>query len=280
MSRIKELRRQLEAASEAIEALDAELAGGRAGGDEHARRRAEREREAGRLFVSLRRAQREAQRRRARPAATAEPRREWIRSPLAMVAAAALLVALGIGGGFAVGQWLRGAQGAGASASAPLVPLAGGSPPITTGIELQALRQVAAREDAPIPSLLQLAHVALDQGRIAEARQIYERVLSREPRNAEAITHLGAVLFHEGRLDEALAKVEEALRVDPGYIHALWDRTQYLFYGKRDFPAAIRAAQAFLEVSPQGPDADSMRRLMAEAQQQTAGAPPPVPKPR
>ena len=56
MSRIKELRRQLEAAGEAIEALDVDLSAGRLHADEHGRQRAEREREAGRLFVSLRRA--------------------------------------------------------------------------------------------------------------------------------------------------------------------------------------------------------------------------------
>ncbi|HTI54228.1 MAG TPA: tetratricopeptide repeat protein [Verrucomicrobiae bacterium] len=110
----------------------------------------------------------------------------------------------------------------------------------------------------------------MDQGRLAEARDVYGRVLAREPRNAEAITHLGAVAYQEGRVDEALAKVEEALRIDPGYIHAHWDRTQYLFYGKRDFPGVVKAGEAFLRVLPQGADADNVRRLMAEAQAQTA----------
>ena len=134
-------------------------------------------------------------------------------------------------------------------------------------IELGALRQAAAREDTPIPSLLQLAHVALDQGRLDEARRVYGRVLAREARNVEAITHLGAVLHQEGRVDEALAKLEEALRIDPSYIHAHWDRAQYLFYGKRDFPAAVKAAEAFLQVVPDGPDAESVRKLMGEARE-------------
>ena len=60
MSRIKEIKRRLEATVEAIEALDAGLAAGRFDHDEHHRRQAEQEREAGRLLVSLRRAQREA----------------------------------------------------------------------------------------------------------------------------------------------------------------------------------------------------------------------------
>jgi hypothetical protein len=62
--------------------------------------------------------------------------------------------------------------------------------------------------------------------------------------------------------------VDEALRIDPAYVHAHWDRTQYLFYGKRDFSATVKAAEAFLQVLPKGPDADSVRRLMGEAQAQ------------
>ncbi len=278
MSRIKDFKRQLEAASEAIEALDAELAAGRLGVDEHARQRAEREREVGRLFVSLRQAQHEAQGRPVEPTpATREPPRPgWLRNPLALAAAAVLLVVVGVGAGLTVGRWSSERQGAGAPAGGPSPMPAGDPSTIMTGIELQALRQAAAREDAPIPGLLQLAHIALDQGRLDEARRVYERVLAREPRNVEAITHIGGVLFQEGRVDDALAKVEEALRLDPRYIHAHWDRTQYLFHGKRDFAAAVKAAEAFLEVVPQGPDADNVRKLMTEARQQAGkGGPPP-----
>jgi hypothetical protein len=58
------------------------------------------------------------------------------------------------------------------------------------------------------------------------------------------------------------------------------NRTQYLFYGKRNFPAAVTAARAFLAVVPEGPDADSVRKLMAEAQQQGATGAPLIPKAR
>jgi len=281
MSRIREIKRQLEMASEAIEALDADLAAGRLGVEEHGRQRAEREREAGRLFVSLRRGQRETGRHRAgQQPAPAEPRPAWFRSPLAMGAASVLLVVVGIGVGVGVGRWFTGAQEAAAPAPAPSPAPAGDPSALMTEIELRALRQLAAREDAPIQSLLQLGHVALDKGRLDEARLLYERVTAREPRNVEAITHLGSVLSQEGRVDEALAKVEAALRIDPRYVHAHWDRTQYLFYGKRDFPAAVKAAQAFLAVVPDGPDADNVRKLMAEAQQQKATRPPFIPKAR
>lgn len=281
MSRNRDIRHQLEMAAEAIEALDAEMAAGRLGVEEHGRQRAEREREAGLLFVSLRRSQRETSgHSEVRQPAPTEPRPAWLRSPLAMGAASVLLIIVGVGAGVGIGRWFTGARETAAPAPAPSPAPAGDPSALMTDIELRALRQMAAREDAPIQSLLQLGHIALDKDRLDEARMAYERVLGREPRNVEAITHLGGVLFKEGRVDEALAKVEAALRVDPRYVHAHWDRTQYLFYGKRDFPAAVKAARAFLAVVPEGPDADTVRKLMAEAQQKGGMSTPLIPKAR
>jgi tetratricopeptide (TPR) repeat protein len=279
MSGIKEIKRQLEATSEGIEALDADLAAGRLSVDEHGRRRAEREREAGRLFVTLRRAQRESGGRRPeQPAVTAVPRVAWHRSPPAMVAAALLLLVVGVGGGVTIGRWFHGKQETGAPAGTPRATSADAPSAAMTAIGLQALQKLADREGAPIPIQLQAAHEALDRGQLDEARRAYQRVLARDPRNAEAITHLGGVLYQEGRIDDALAKVEEALRIDPAYIHALWDRTQYLFNGKRDFPAAAKAAEAFLKIVPEGPDADNVRKLLAEARQQGVKGIPVAPK--
>jgi tetratricopeptide (TPR) repeat protein len=275
MSRIGEIKRQLEAATEGIEALDADLAAGRLSADEHAQRRAEHEREIGQFYVSLRREQREPRARRIeQPPATADPQVGWLQSPLAMVTAAVLLLVVGIGGGLTVGRWVRESP-----AGAPRATSSGPSATMT-GIGLQALRGLADRDDAPIPAQLQMAHKALDQGRLDEARRAYAHVLALDPRNVEAITHIGSVLYQEGRVDDALKKVDEALRIDPTYIHAHWDRAQFLFHGKRDFPAAVKAAEAFLKVVPEGPDADNMRKLMAEAQQQGGRDTPRLPKAR
>jgi tetratricopeptide (TPR) repeat protein len=262
MSRISQIKSQLEAVTQAIDVLDADLAARRLDGEDHRRRRAEHEREAGRLFVSLRRAQREAARRAGR-----------LQSPPMIVAIGSLLLVVGVGAGVIGSGWSTGRQAVGPPVAAPPAPSGSGPSALMSDIELGALRLAAAREDAPIPSLLQLAHLELEQGRLDEARRVYGRVLAREARNVEAITHVGAVLYQEGRVDEALVKVEEALRIDPTYIHAHWDRTQYLFHGKRDFPAAVKAAEAFLEVVPDGPDAESVRKLMAEARAVKPGRP-------
>lgn len=272
MSRVREVRHQLEEACRALESLEVQRAAGRLSAEEYERQRAERERDAGRLYVSLRNAQREVRARHAEPPAPepAPERSSRLRSPLVILPAAVLLVAVGVGAGVGLGRLFKAAPGGAVPSGPPPSGPAGGMAAVAPEIELQALRQIADREDAPVSGLLQFAHVALDQGKLDEARRAYERVLAREPRNVEAIDHIGAVLFQEGRIDEALAKVEEALRIDPRYVHALWDRTQYLFHAKQDFAAAIKAGEAFLDVLPEGPDADNVRKLMAEARQRAS----------
>jgi tetratricopeptide (TPR) repeat protein len=187
------------------------------------------------------------------------------------VAAGCALLVAGVGGGVAVSQWLEEGRKSPPPIARAAATAGAGQTALMSRIDLELFREGAGSEDdAPTPTLLEMAHGALDQGRFDEARSTYQRVLTRDPRNVEAITHLGAVAYQEGRVDEALAKVDEALRIDPGYIHAHWDRTQYLFYGKRDFPGTVKAGEAFLRVLPKGADAENVRRLIAEAQAQTA----------
>jgi tetratricopeptide (TPR) repeat protein len=263
MSQVNDIERRLESALRAIEDLDGQLAAGRMTADEHGRRRAEQERETGRQLADLRAAQGRAARRSATDRlAMPGGWSTWLRSPLAIAGAGGLLLLTGIGGGVAAGRWLEPGR--------RLSPPAVAALPVASPIDLQVLRPAAELGSAPVSGLLEAAHGALDQGRLDQARAIYARVLALEPRNVEAITHLGAVLYREQRVDEAVAKVDEALRIDPRYVHAHWDRTQYLFYGKGDFPATVRAAEAFLQVAPDGPDADSMRALMSEARERVA----------
>lgn len=188
-----------------------------------------------------------------------------------------MLLMVGVGAGVAVGRWASNAHSVTAAAVLPAAPAGGGQPGSMDDVRFRMVQQAAQRDDAPIPTLLEFAHAALDKGRLDEARRVYERVLRRDAKNVEAITHIGSVLYEEGRVDEALAKDEEALRIDPRYIHALWDRTQYLFHAKRDWARTVQAAEAFLQVAPEGPDADNIRTLMAQAR---AAANAAAPKPR
>jgi tetratricopeptide (TPR) repeat protein len=190
-----------------------------------------------------------------------------LRSPLALILGAGLLVVLGVTMGLVLGRSTSN-EGLAAPRQTAAVSGAAGAPAISA--ELEMLRKEVEREDAPSKKLLAFAHLALDEGQLPAAIWAYKRVLAREPRNVEAITHMGLILYQGKHLDEALARIEEAIRLDPKYAHAHWDRANLLLTGKKDYAAAQEALGAFLALVPSGPDADRARAMLAEARRQLA----------
>jgi len=116
MSRINQITSQLEAVAQAIDTLDADLAAGRLDRDDHRRRQAEHEREGGRLFVDLRRAQREAEGPRPGEAPATVG---WRQSPPMIVAIGSLLLVVGVGAGVVGSGWSGGRQAVGPPVAAP-----------------------------------------------------------------------------------------------------------------------------------------------------------------
>jgi tetratricopeptide (TPR) repeat protein len=205
----------------------------------------------------------------------------WLRSPLALVGGAGLLVVLGLGLGLILALNTAG----GRSPVPPRTAVAGGAVqtrPVSP--ELEALRREVESEAASSTTLLRFAHLALDEGQLPAAIWAYKRVLAREPRNVEAVTHIGLILAQGAHFDEALTRLEEAIGIAPGYAHAHWDRASILFSSKKDYAAAQKALEAFLALVPTGVDADRARAMLAEARRQAGGGsgprpPGPVPAP-
>jgi cytochrome c-type biogenesis protein CcmH/NrfG len=117
-----------------------------------------------------------------------------------------------------------------------------------------------------VEALLALAHVQLDQQQLDAAESLYQQVLAIEPKNTEAITHIGNVLLGRGQPDAALARYNEALAINPHYVHALWDKANLLQRVKKDYPAAIRVWEAFIqEVGAESQDGKTAQNFIADA---------------
>jgi tetratricopeptide (TPR) repeat protein len=64
------------------------------------------------------------------------------------------------------------------------------------------------------PRLLRRAERARENGDLAEAKRLYDRVLQRAPGDFDALHGLGLIHYRRGRLDAALACTQEALKGD------------------------------------------------------------------
>jgi len=68
--------------------------------------------------------------------------------------------------------------------------------------------------------LLQQALDAHGRGAVAEAEELYRRLLGAEPGNFEAYLFLGSLCFEQRRLEEAVRLVRQSLRLRPASEHA------------------------------------------------------------
>lgn len=126
-----------------------------------------------------------------------------------------------------------------------------------------------------VEALLGLAHIQLDQQRLDDAESLYRQVLSLQPKNVEAITHLGTVLLGRGETAAALRQYDAALAIQPDYVHALWDKATLLQQVVQDYPAAIRAWEAFARaVGPDSQDAKTAQQFISEARAAMQNASP------
>lgn len=135
--------------------------------------------------------------------------------------------------------------------------------------EVQALEEQLRQNPQNMETLLNLAHMYLDEGRIDLASQNYQRALEIDPENVEALVHMGIVHRGTGEFDDAVKSFEQALSKNPDYAHGWWDKALTLDL-KGDHQGAITAWQQFLRLVPTGSDADQAKELITEAEKKAA----------
>ena len=208
-----------------------------------------------------------------RAPSTTPSRSAW-RHPVALGAAAVLLVVFGIAVGAGIVRYTEPDPMAGrpSPGSRPLAEL----PREGAGASQAPSAANAPRVEPgrPLPpemlrGMLQAARSSLAQGRYSEAIAAYQAVLKRDPNNVDATTHLGLILAVGGgpeHADRALEIFDRALAIDPNYLPALLYRGQVLFEAKKDVKGAISSWEKFVALAPPGEDRDRVAQMIRDAQ--------------
>ncbi|MBI2567967.1 MAG: tetratricopeptide repeat protein [Candidatus Schekmanbacteria bacterium] len=122
-------------------------------------------------------------------------------------------------------------------------------------ITLRELEGVSLEDYAGIA---QVGHTLLDQGKVDQARTVYEGLRAMDPNHAYVRATLGAIYMRENRDIDALEQLNEALRLEPDSEYALVNRGEILLKGGflaeagRDFKRCI-------ELDPNGKSPAAMR---------------------
>ena len=234
---------------------------------DYAELRARYESEAARVLTELDRLAAPAPARPPVREGAAVSRSAW-RHPVALGAAAILLVAFGVvlGTGIARHSEPEPSAGAPAPGSRPLAALA------LEPADRPDAPAVGAGRGAPRPvtpemlqGMLSAARASLFAGRYGEAIAAYQAILKRDPKNVDAMTHLGLIVAIGGHADTALETFDKVLALEPNYPPVLLYRGQVLYEVKKDTAGAIKSWERFLAVAPPGEDRERVAKLIQDA---------------
>jgi tetratricopeptide (TPR) repeat protein len=131
--------------------------------------------------------------------------------------------------------------------------------------ELQAYRDILARDPKNVKAAVELANRLYDAGRYADAVPYYRQALAVEPRSANVSTDLATALYYLGRTDDALEQLDASLSIDPTHAQTLFNLGIVRREGKKDAKGAVEAWQRLLDAHPEYPDAERVRALLAQA---------------
>jgi cytochrome c-type biogenesis protein CcmH/NrfG len=156
-----------------------------------------------------------------------------------------------------------------AQSPAPSAPQAG----FVDERQLQALRDIVAKDPRNLQATLQLGNMLYDAGRYAEAVPAYQQAFALDPANINTSTDLGTALWYSGRADEALAQYEKSLAIDPNHAQTLFNQGIVRHDGKLDVAKALQSWEKLLTANPNYPDRAKVQQLIDQARQKVQTTP-------
>lgn len=115
---------------------------------------------------------------------------------------------------------------------------------------------------------VEIAGAYQDQNFYEEAAAYYKKAMDLLPPADPAVPfNLAEILFQDNKVDEAIQYYELAAKLKPE--NGLYElKLGYAFLNKGDVPAAVEHFEKFLTLSPNDPQAESIRKLIKELKKQ------------
>ena len=139
--------------------------------------------------------------------------------------------------------------------------------------QVQALRDILARDPRNLQASLQLGNMLYDAGRYVEAVPAYQQAFALDPTTVSVSTDLGTALWYSGRPDEALAQYEKSLAIDPTHAQTLFNQGIVRHDGKQDHAQALQSWERLLATNPNYPDRAKVQQLIDQTRQKVDTTP-------
>lgn len=110
------------------------------------------------------------------------------------------------------------------------------------------------------PPILQQALTLHQQGQFAQAKALYEQIITAEPQNPDALHLLGVLAFQTGHLEKALVLINQAISIIPEQ-PCFYSNRGLVFQGLKQWDAAISSHTQAITLKPDYAEAYCNRGL-------------------
>jgi tetratricopeptide (TPR) repeat protein len=134
---------------------------------------------------------------------------------------------------------------------------------------LTALRKIVELDPANVVAYSQLIDHYTETGDVEQLSTLLETAPDELRNDPNVHFNLGAALYNKGQAERAAQEFEKVISLKPDFS----DAYKHLAYCKvtlNDYPGAVSAGKKFLELTPSGPEADEMRKLVESLEKRAA----------
>lgn len=173
--------------------------------------------------------------------------------------------------GLIVGYVFRGSPAQGPAVATPAVaaaPQQMPASPESLNVVAAPLLDALKANPKDAETLAKLGNLYFDHQFYSESVKYYQQALELRPNDADVRTDMGTAYFYMGFADRAVAEFEKSLQADPKHLNSLFNLGIVRSQGLKDYAGAVQAWERLLQVSPDHPQKEKIRQLIAEAKSQ------------
>jgi cytochrome c-type biogenesis protein CcmH/NrfG len=136
------------------------------------------------------------------------------------------------------------------------------NPPVL--MEIDQMQQATRVSPKDPQAWINLGNTLMDAQRFGEAVDAYEKALVLEPKNVNLLVDLGTCYRGVGKFDKAVGMYRTALKINPSFPNGHLNLGVVLGFDLHNKAEGIKELKRFLELIPNGPQADSAKQAIQE----------------
>ncbi len=134
--------------------------------------------------------------------------------------------------------------------------------PLISPEEIRMLDQTAKQSPNNARAWVALGNALMDSNRCAEAADAYQKALVLDPKNVDVRVDRGTCLRNTGQPQKAVEEYRKALQINPYHAFAHRNLGVVMAFDLNDKKTAIREFEKYLELAPNAPDANDIRKTL------------------